>query len=169
MARVQEIMTRPAVTCRPDDTLDKAAKLMWDHDCGIVAVASEGGPVVGTITDRDICMATYTRGKAPAQIPVGESMAKQVLSCHPVDKLERALWLMRQCQVRRLPVVDREDRPIGMLSLNNITRYVAAVGDPELEQQLLETTAAICEPRTAEESRRIPRLSQAPLHTAWPS
>src|SRR5262245_6101900 len=60
---VREIMSTDLETCRADDTLDRAARLMWEHDCGVVPVVDHEGTAVGMITDRDICMAAYTQGR----------------------------------------------------------------------------------------------------------
>ena len=58
---VAQVMTRKVHTCRRGDTLHRAARLMWDHDCGAVPIVDERGHTVGMITDRDICMAVYIR------------------------------------------------------------------------------------------------------------
>ncbi|MBA3541520.1 MAG: CBS domain-containing protein, partial [Deltaproteobacteria bacterium] len=58
------MMTRSVHTCQPTDTLAAAAKLMWEHDIGALPVVDQVGHVVGMITDRDACMAAYTRGDA---------------------------------------------------------------------------------------------------------
>jgi CBS domain-containing protein len=55
--RIRDLMTKPAVTCSQDDSLNTAARLMWEHDCGTVPVLGDDGKVVGILTDRDICMA----------------------------------------------------------------------------------------------------------------
>ena len=60
--KVKELMTLDVSCCHPGDTLERAAELMWQHDCGCVPVVDEGSHVVGMITDRDVCMAAYTRG-----------------------------------------------------------------------------------------------------------
>jgi CBS domain-containing protein len=82
-------MNKPAVSCRPSDTLSVAAQAMWDHDCGAIPVANDDGRLVGIITDRDICMATYTKGRAPQTISVKEVMAKDVTSCPTIQPMSR--------------------------------------------------------------------------------
>ena len=145
----QDIMSRPPITCGPEDRLDQAARLMWEHDCGTVMVTEPRGQLVGIITDRDICIAAYTQGKAPSEIRVAEAMANQVHSCRCTDLVEQALVLMARAQVRRLPVVTADNRPIGLLSLNNLIRYCAA-SDDHLRRQLVQTMAIICQPRSVE-------------------
>lgn len=145
---IQEIMSTPPVTCGVYDNLNTAAKLMWENDCGSLPVISSDGDIVGMVTDRDICMATYTRGHAPQEIPVSEAMAKEVFSCHADDSLDTAERLMSEKQVRRIPIVDAGGRPVGLLSLGDIARYAASARKKNgLEREVTQTLAAICQPR----------------------
>jgi CBS domain-containing protein len=159
---IQEIMSKPAITCRLGDTLNAAAQLMWENDCGAIPVVSDDNSVVGIITDRDICMATYTRGNAPQVLQVSDAMAKQVFSCHPDETLDAAERLMRDKQVRRVPVVDADNHPLGMLSLNDIARYVASSRKKNgADREVTQTLAAICQPRLqAQGAQEVP----PPLH-----
>jgi len=158
---IQELMTKPVVTCRPGDNLNTAARLMWEHDCGAIAVvADEGGRLAGMITDRDICMSAYTRGRPLTALSVQNAMAKEVFSCRANDSLEAAERLMSDKQIRRVPVVDGENRPIGMISLNDMVRYAASSSKMDgIEREVVETLAAICQPRPMpkQERRAQPR------------
>lgn len=146
--KIREIMNKPAVICRQDDTLNVPAQLMWERDCGAIPVADGEGRLVGIITDRDICMATYTKGSTLQGIPVAEAMAGQVFSCHEGDSLETAEGLMSDKRVRRVPIVDSENRPVGMLSLSDIARHAAATRQTNgLDREVTQTLAAICQPR----------------------
>ncbi len=75
---VSDLMTTAVKSCVIGDSLQRAAQLMWENDCGVVPVLDGEGRVVGMITDRDICMAAYTHGQALWQLPVSGAMAKQV-------------------------------------------------------------------------------------------
>jgi CBS domain-containing protein len=146
---IEGIMTRPVVTCNRNDTLDTAAKLMWEHDCGAVAVTDESGQLVGMITDRDICMATYTKARPPHAITTAEAMANQVFSAHKDDSIDAVETLMSEKQIRRIPVVNGDNRPIGMLSLNDLARHAATMNKRSgFEHTLTRTLSAICMPRT---------------------
>lgn len=148
--RIEQLMTKPAITCSTNDTLNTAAQLMWEHDCGAIPVVDEGGRLAGIVTDRDICMATYTRGSAPQAIPVTTAMSRDVCSCAVGDSVETAEQLMRERRIRRIPVVDEAGRPIGLLSLNDITRSAArAKKRGDVDRGVVDTLAAICEPRSA--------------------
>jgi len=146
--KIHEIMSKPAVTCRENDTLNVAAQRMWEHDFGAVPVLNDEGHMVGIVTDRDICMAAYTQGLALREIPVSDAMAKKVFSVREDESLEAAERLMTDKQIRRLPVVDGESRPIGLLSLNDIARYAASARKKNgLDREMTQTLAAICQPR----------------------
>ena len=125
---VEELMARDVQTCAPYDSLDRAAQIMWECDCGSVPVveAVDGrGRVVGMITDRDICMAAYTQGRPLSEIGVGSVMARVVHACRKTDPIEEALQIMRRCQVHRVPVLDENDRLVGLLALADVAREAA--------------------------------------------
>lgn len=146
--RIERVMNQPAVTCSTSDSLNTAAQLMWEHDCGMLPVVDASMRVAGVITDRDICMAAYTQGKALHEIPVSEAMAKQVFSCRPEDSVDAAEDLMGQKQIRRVPVVDGDGRPVGVLSLNDLARDVSRAREKDgVGRKLVQTLAAICQPR----------------------
>ncbi|NUP05306.1 MAG: CBS domain-containing protein [Polyangiaceae bacterium] len=120
--RVQNLMTREVTYCAPDQPMSAAARLMWDHDCGCVPVVDRDMRPIGMITDRDICMGALAEGKALHELPIRNSMSTQLLVCHPEDSIERAEAIMKQAQVRRLPVTNHEGKLVGVLSLNDIAR-----------------------------------------------
>ena len=147
--RVKDLMSHPLVTCPTRSTLDQAARLMWEFDCGIVPVINDEGRLDGVVTDRDICMAAYTQGLPLHAIPVTTAMARQVVAAHAQDSVASAEALMREYQVRRLPVLDAEGRPIGLLALNDLARAAAHGRKGGVEHDFTSTMAAVCEPRRA--------------------
>lgn len=148
---VQQIMSQPALTCGVGDRLDVAARLMWDHDCGAIAVCDERGQLVGMLTDRDICMATFMKGAPPHAIQVADIMSRRVVTCVPGDSVGTAEGLMRNNQVRRLPVVDENERVVGMLSLNDVARHIArSKRSNGFDRELVQTLASIGEHRSEE-------------------
>jgi CBS domain-containing protein len=120
--RIEKVMHRPVVTCHVDDHLGKAARLLWEQDCGALPVVDGTGRVVAMITDRDICMAAYTKGLPLEAIQVRAAMSSQLYACHPGDPVFEAEKRMGEKQVRRLPVVDEQGRVLGILSLNDLAR-----------------------------------------------
>jgi CBS domain-containing protein len=145
----ESMMTPNPVTCSVDDSLNVAAQRMWDHDVGALPVVDGGGKVAGMITDRDVAMAAYTQGKSLTQISVKNAMSANVWCVQPHSSLSHVEMLMRRHQVRRIPVVDGEHRPIGMVSLNDLARCTRASEGAKISQEeLTQTLSAVCEPRS---------------------
>lgn len=124
--RVEKLMSRELTTCRPHDSLEHAASLMWNSDCGSLPVTGDGGSeLAGIITDRDICMAALFQGKALRELRVEDAMAKKVLTCRASDEIDAAQRQMQDEQIRRLPVLDNEGALIGIISMADIVREAA--------------------------------------------
>lgn len=156
--RVEHVMTRDPARCRPHDTTAAAARVMWDRDCGSVPVVDEAGMPVGMITDRDICMAAYTRGARLEEMTVDTVMSADVRTCRPRDAIAAAERLMARAQVRRLPVVDEHGRLVGIVALGDVAR---ARGESRLRltvervfADVAKTLAAISQPRVTREGAR---------------
>ena len=156
--KVEQLMTREVRICTESDTLNRAAQLMWECDCGLIPVTSTNGDgkVIGVVTDRDIAMAAYTQGKQLWVIPVTEAMAQKVFACHANDGISQAEALMRENQVRRLPVLDQNDLLVGILSLSDVAqeaRREASAGKRAevTEEAVAETLACVCQPRGSRE------------------
>jgi CBS domain-containing protein len=147
--RIKELMSHPVVTCPNSTTLEDAARLMWEYDCGIVPIVNDDGRLVGVVTDRDICMAGYTQGRPLREIPVVTAMASQVVAAHADDGVESVEALMRDHKVRRIPILDSEGRPVGIASMNDLARLAARVHKSVVDRDLVETLAAVCQPRAA--------------------
>jgi CBS domain-containing protein len=148
-APVHDAMRTRVHICSPDDTLARAAQLMWDKDVGCLPVCGAGRKALAMLTDRDVSMAAFMQWKHLADLTVQSAMSKSLCACSPDDDLSRAEQLMRQNQVRRLPVVDAEGMLVGLLSLGDVARYVRqrAPRSSSAQQRLAEALAAICEPR----------------------
>jgi CBS domain-containing protein len=144
---IRELQTSNVKSVSPDTDLAVAAKLMWDGDCGAIPVVSDDRKVVGMITDRDICIASATRSKSPAEIRASEVIGtgNGVHAVKPDDDVRVALRTMRKHRVRRLPVVDRDQRLTGIVSINDLAINASpSVPDGVPAQELLETFQAIC-------------------------
>src|SRR5271165_2361118 len=102
--RVETVMTTDVWTCAPHDTLEHAAHLMWERDCGVIPVVDRERHVVGMITDRDVCMAAYTQGKPLGRVRVVDVMSRHIHTVGPTDSVLHAEHMMSDFQVRRLPV-----------------------------------------------------------------
>ena len=151
---VQELMTRRVVTCRPDETLAIAAQRMWEADCGVIPVVNHDGKLVGMLTDRDICMAGWMRGRPLDAIGIGEVMAKQVGFVRVGQSLEVVSRLMVELKVRRIPVVDAGETLLGIISISDIAREASRPGAKVERASVrpIDTLAAICQPRNVPRS-----------------
>jgi len=120
-------MTKEVRACRPSDSLNHAAQMLWENDIGTLPVVADDGSnrLVGILTDRDICMAAYTQGGSLCNLLVDLAMARSVKACTPMTTLEEAAHEMAEAQVRRLPVVDGSRQLLGMLSLSDLAREAA--------------------------------------------
>jgi CBS domain-containing protein len=121
--KVQEIMISDVGTCGPESDLAAAATIMWERDCGCVPVLDGERKVLGMITDRDICMAVATRNKRASEIKVAEVASGQVYTCSPEHDLKDIMGIMRNEQLRRLPVVDSSGVLQGIVSINDIVLH----------------------------------------------
>jgi CBS domain-containing protein len=117
---VRELMTAPVRVVSPEDTLDQAAGMMRQFAIGCVLVTETDGQLVGVLTDRDIALAAHWTGEALWRLRVATYMHQPVHSCRAHDGIDKAASLMRAHRVRRLPVVDAANRPLGLLSLDDL-------------------------------------------------
>jgi CBS domain-containing protein len=142
--KVADLMTRDVRACSIHGSLNAAARIMWDHDCGCVPIVDEHGRLAGIITDRDICMAAYTQGSALEAIPVERAMSARVIRCARGDDLETAHRLMRTHEIHRLPVVDPRGRLVGILSLTDLVGHSSAENAaPSEAVEIVATLSAI--------------------------
>ena len=116
--KIRDVMTRDAKLANPNDTLQHVAKLMKECDCGILPVA-EGDRLIGMITDRDIAIRGVADGKGPGA-KVLEAMTQDVKYCFEDEDVSHVSKNMSEIQVRRLPVMDRNKRLIGIVSLSDL-------------------------------------------------
>lgn len=162
--RVRDIMTRGVRTCAPSTSLREAALRMREADCGVLPVVEEGR-ASGILTDRDVCLALAQRDRRPSEVAVGEAMSRGLYACEEADEVREALATMRSRRIRRLPVVDRQGKLRGMLSINDVIRGVRPDrhGSGISPGQAVRTLRAICEhrdPAKKEENRDVTVLSE---------
>jgi CBS domain-containing protein len=138
--KVKDVMHRGVEVVRPDDTVKHAAIMMEANDIGPVPVC-DGERLVGMLTDRDIAVRTVAAGRDPARTTVRETMTAEDLAWVFEDQdLDEAVALMEKRQVRRLPVVDREKRLVGMLALADLARRADERAQTEALQGVSQPT-----------------------------
>lgn len=120
--KVRNVMTPDPIYCTPETPLVAVAKLMKDGDCGEIPVC-RGEMVVGVITDRDITCRTIAENRDPLQMTAVEIMTRLVVTTTPGEDLENAIRVMEEEKVRRLPVVDQDERLVGMLSATDVVAF----------------------------------------------
>ena len=118
--KISEVMTTDVETVSSDQTAREAASFMLRADAGSIPVC-DGDRVIGMITDRDIAVRGVAEGRGP-DTPVRELMSDGVVCARDDDDVEAVVRRMSEEQVRRLPVVDSEDRLVGIVSLGDLTR-----------------------------------------------
>ncbi len=118
---VSEVMSHPVRIADPTDTLQQAAQLMAQLDAGSLPVG-ENDRLIGMVTDRDIAIRGDGRGCDPTRTVVRDVMTKEILYCFEDEDIDRVADNMAMLQVRRLPVLNREKRLIGIVSLGDLAR-----------------------------------------------
>jgi CBS domain-containing protein len=118
--QVKDAMTKDVELASPTQTIRKAALLMGKADCGALPVADKDS-LVGMITDRDIAVRAVAAGKGPKTL-VKDIMSAEVLYCYEDQTLEEVADNLGDQKVRRLPVMNREKRLVGILSLGDLAR-----------------------------------------------
>jgi CBS domain-containing protein len=141
--RVEEVMTKPVASCNPGTNAAVAAEIMWNQNCGSLAVVEDGGRTVGIVTDRDLFIALGTTNRRAADLPVGEVMQTDLSICAPKDTLQTALERMAQRKLHRLPVVDGAGTLLGIVSIDDIVTRGA--GDGLSSDDLVRALKAVCE------------------------
>jgi CBS domain-containing protein len=148
---VRDVMTTDPSCCVPDDTVIRAARMMKFMDTGVVPVveSDRSRKLVGIVTDRDLCLAIVAEGQDPKSMHVQRCMTTAVVTCEPDESVETALALMRENQIRRLPVVDRQGYVEGIVSMADIVRMGEVHPDDMLEtlKEISEPTDASSKPR----------------------
>lgn len=163
--RIKEIMSQPTVTCPSSTALDAPARLMWEFDCGMIPIVGDDGRLAGLVTDRDICLAAYMHRKPLHLIPVTKVMVKQVITIHANDTIESAEHLMRDNHIRRLPVIDDDGRPAGVLSIDDLAKLAAGSKKSVDRREFVETMAAVSRPRPGTEATgRRPLVAKSKVH-----
>jgi len=119
MLRIKDVMTPQAEVISPDATTEDAAALMKTLDIGVLPVCDEEG-LVGILTDRDLVVRVLAATRDPKAMLVGEAMTPSVVYCFDDDDVEHAATVMAGQQIRRLPVLDKNRKLVGIVSVGDI-------------------------------------------------
>jgi CBS domain-containing protein len=132
--RLRDIMTNDVHAIPPGASLRQAAQEMKSCDIGALPVC-QNDKLIGLITDRDIAMRAVAAGKDPESCCVSEAMTPNLIYCYEDEDVARAAELMEERQIRRLPVMDRNNRLVGIVSLADLATRQR---DEQLSGQVLE-------------------------------
>ena len=118
--KISDVMTREVETIRPDQTAQDAARFMLKAEAGSIPV-TDGDRLLGMITDRDIAVRGVARGYGP-DTPVSELMTDEIICARHDDNVQDVATRMSEAQVRRLPVIDEDEKLCGIVSLGDLSR-----------------------------------------------
>jgi CBS domain-containing protein len=137
--RVAEVMTTNVEVIGSNAALKEAAAKMKSLDVGLIPVC-EGDELKGTLTDRDITVRGVAEGYNPSETKVGDIMSTDLAYCFEDEEVEEALSLMEARQIRRLPVLSRENRLVGIVSLGDLAVHAGQ------KERLGETLKEVSQP-----------------------
>ncbi len=148
--QIKEIMSRDVVAISSNESVAKAALKMRDRNVGTIAVI-EGDKLVGLLNDRQITIGVVAAGKDPSKVRVTDVMSKKVVTGTPDMDILDAAKIMGKLHFRRLPVINRERRLQGMVSICDLSRPLRQFSDSildELSKTRPEMPAEIERPKT---------------------
>ncbi|PYN50168.1 MAG: CBS domain-containing protein [Candidatus Rokuibacteriota bacterium] len=145
--KIKHVMTKDPTCCVPSDTAQRAAKIMREEDTGVVPIIENehSRKVIGIVTDRDLCMNVVAEGRDSRTTQVHESMTTTVVSCSPQDSVDKATELMRENQIRRIPVVDEQHQLVGIVAMADMVGR-ADLRTTETHETLKTVSAPTSEP-----------------------
>lgn len=150
--KVADVMSSPVHTCHMRDHLDRAARFMWEHECGALPVLNDRGDPFAMITDRDICMAAYIQGRRLCEIPVLGVASRHLWTVGPDDSADFALARMREHAIRRLAVVDVGNNLVGVVSLVDFAKAACVNQDTSARdhfERVTRSLADVCRPHSS--------------------
>lgn len=133
--RVYDVMTKNAECVRPDASIQEAASKMKTLDVGSLPVCGNDDRLAGIVTDRDIAIRSVSEGHDPTRDRVRNVMSQGIVFCFDDQDVSEAAEMMREHQIRRLPVLNREKHLVGIVSLGDLA---VESGDEEMTGQALE-------------------------------
>ena len=126
MKNCGEVMTKNPVCCLPNDMVAKAAQLMKGENIGSIPVIEndQTKKLVGIVTDRDLALKVVAEGRDAKSMKVEAAMTRKVVTCRAEDDLQKALDAMSEHQLRRIPIVDNDNKILGIISQADVATRV---------------------------------------------
>ncbi len=137
MKKCDEVMTKNPVCCLPNDTVAKVAQLMQSDNIGSIPVIEDEQTqkLVGIVTDRDLALKVIAKGQDAKSTKVEAVMTHQVVTCRAEDDLQKALDAMAKHQLRRIPIVDNDNRIVGIIAQADVA---TRVNQPEKTAEMVK-------------------------------
>tara|TARA_B100000508_G_C11459958_1_gene278725 strand:- start:1037 stop:1495 length:459 start_codon:yes stop_codon:yes gene_type:complete len=135
MTQIKDVMSQNFKWMEPDSPVSQVAQQMRDMDCGFIPLA-ENDRMIGMVTDRDIAIRGIAEGKSPADTPAREIMTPKTYYCYDDQDVEEVCNNMGEIQVRRLPVVNRDKRLVGIVSMGDLAQSASRPNIGQTEQQI---------------------------------
>ena len=126
MKKCNEVMTKKTVCCQPDDMVTTVAQLMQSENIGSIPVIEnkQNQKLVGIVTDRDLALKIVAKGLDAKSTKVETVMTRQVVTCRAEDDLQKALDAMAEHQLRRIPIVDNDNKIVGIIAQADVATRV---------------------------------------------
>lgn len=141
--QLKDIMTQHVEVISPEATLQEAAEKMQQFDIGPLPVY-DGKQLVGMLTDRDIIVRAVAKGYDPKTTPVREAMTPDIAYSFEDQDVQEAARIMEECQIRRLPILDRAKRLVGIVSLGDLA---VRTGEQQQVGEILEQVSEPAQPQ----------------------
>ena len=141
--RVHEFMTRRITSIHPATSVERAARLMAECDCGALPVLGDNGVLVGIVTDRDIAVRIVARGRDARHAIVADCMTERVFACYANESVPECMRQMARHQVRRMPIVDDRGRLVGIVAQGDLARHAGMNPLPDERRALAEVICAL--------------------------
>jgi CBS domain-containing protein len=156
--RIREVMTTSPRWCLLTDSASKVAGIMKDINAGIIPVVEneQGRRLIGVVTDRDLCLEVSAESRDPAAVPVKDCMTRTLICCAPEDDVGRAIELMRDNQIRRIPIVDQQGTLQGIVSMADLLHRADMPSGP-----IHETIKKVSEPSELSSKPRSQQLRKS--------
>jgi CBS domain-containing protein len=149
MKKSNEVMTKDVACCVPTDTVIKAAQLMKSKDIGSVPIVDNNQTkrLLGIVTDRDLTLAIIAEGREARTTKVEDVMTRSVVTCRAEDSAQEALDAMAEYQLRRIPVVDKDNKLVGIISQADVaTRVNQPEKTAEIVKEISQAGVFVSEP-----------------------
>ena len=145
--KIKHVMTKDPSCCLASDPASRAARIMRDEDVGVVPIIDneQSQKIVGVVTDRDLCMNVVAESRDPDGVAVEACMTTTVVSCTANDAVEKVMELMKENQIRRVPVIDEQHRLQGIVSMADLVGR-AEVKPGQTHETLKKVSASSPEP-----------------------